>query len=188
VRVLPEHALPVCVGVCLVCSFTQVLSDAGHAYDWDTKIHLLARGPGIAPGMVWKEPATQVDMAPTFLGLAGMDKPANFDGKSLVPLLVSRASADLTAHGPAATGPGMALPQSVSAHLERLLGEGRSRQTYAAGWRKSVFIEYYFVNDNNKCTENCTANAGSAGYPLADTNCGVLTPGDNDRCWGNGCR
>ena len=46
-------------------------------------------GPGIGPGTVWHEPATQVDMAPTFLGLAGIAKPPNFDGKSLVPLLVA---------------------------------------------------------------------------------------------------
>ena len=39
-------------------------------YDWDTHIHLLARGPGIKPGSTWVQPATQVDMAPTFLGLA----------------------------------------------------------------------------------------------------------------------
>ena len=31
----------------------------------------------------------------------------------------------------------------------------RGRELYVAGWRKSVFIEYYFVNDNSKCTEEC---------------------------------
>jgi hypothetical protein len=45
--------------------------DKRNVYDWDTKIHLLARGPGITHGSTWIEPATQVDMAPTFLGLAG---------------------------------------------------------------------------------------------------------------------
>ena len=33
--------------------------DKRHAYDWDTRIHLLARGPGIGAGMTWSEPATQ---------------------------------------------------------------------------------------------------------------------------------
>ena len=45
--------------------------DKRNVYDWNTRIHLLARGPGIKHGSTWNQPATQVDMAPTFLGLAG---------------------------------------------------------------------------------------------------------------------
>lgn len=62
--------------------------DKRQVYDWDTRIHLLARGPGIAKGALFELPATQVDIAPTFLGLAGVPKPADMDGKSLLPHLV----------------------------------------------------------------------------------------------------
>ena len=59
--------------------------DKRQVYDWDTRIHLLARGPGIAKGASFELPATQVDVAPTFLGLAGVQPPPDMDGKSLLP-------------------------------------------------------------------------------------------------------
>ena len=59
--------------------------DKRQVYDWDTRIHLLARGPGIAKGASFELPATQVDVAPTFLGLAGVQQPPDMDGKSLLP-------------------------------------------------------------------------------------------------------
>lgn len=69
--------------------------DKRQPYDWDTRIHLLARGPGIKAGTTFNQPATQVDMAPTFLGLAGLAKPADLDGKSLLPLMMPDAFAEL---------------------------------------------------------------------------------------------
>ena len=59
--------------------------DKRHVYEWDTKIHLLARGPGIKPGSTLAAPGTQVDIAPTLLGLAGISKPSTMDGHSVVP-------------------------------------------------------------------------------------------------------
>ena len=38
----------------------NILMDKRHVYEWDTHIHLLARGPGIPKGTTWSEPATQV--------------------------------------------------------------------------------------------------------------------------------
>ena len=69
--------------------------DKRHVYEWDTKIHLLARGPGIKPGSTFAAPGTQVDIAPTFLGLAGLAGTARakvMDGRSIVPFLVGGAS------------------------------------------------------------------------------------------------
>merc|ERR1711918_178519 len=63
--------------------------DKRHVYTWDTKIHLLVRGPGIAPGSTFEAPGTQVDLAPTFLALAGLDKPPVMDGKSITPFLLA---------------------------------------------------------------------------------------------------
>merc|ERR1712232_57033 len=50
--------------------------DKRHVYEWDTKIHLLACGPGIQPGSCFSAPGTQVDIAPTLLGFAGVTPPA----------------------------------------------------------------------------------------------------------------
>ena len=137
------------------------------------QVHLVARGPGIPAGHSWAEPATQVDLAPTWLGMAGLAKPSTYDGKSLLPLLVPTAG--LAPGAPAGSGP--ALPSATAAHLEQL-GDSAA---YAAGWRDAVFIEYYFVDDNDKCSG---APPPAKGYPLADSECGDLTPGDNAHCWG----
>eukprot|EP01051_Picozoa_sp_SAG22_P005308 SAG22_NODE_311_length_12629_cov_20.911891_3_plen_133_part_00 len=109
--------------------------DKRQPYDFDTRIHLLARGPGIPAGVTWAQPATQVDMAPTFLGIAGLPKPATMDGHSLLPLLVPG--------GPSHPD----LLPSTKHHLAALGGNSKS---YAAGWRTSAFIEYYC-----KCNFHC---------------------------------
>ena len=97
--------------------------DKRQVYDWDTRIHLLARGPGIGKGAKFELPSTQVDIAPTFLGLAGVTKPADMDGKSLLPHLVADHKA---------------LVESTLGHLANL----PNREEYAAGWRKGVLLEY----------------------------------------------
>ena len=116
-------------------------------YDFDTRVHLLAMGPGIPAGSTWSHPATQVDLAPTFLGLAGIDKPARFDGKSLVPILVSDSSES-------------EIPEATAAHLARVLdGDNELLQN----WRQSVFIEYYFVDENDKCVSQVGNWGGGVG-------------------------
>merc|ERR1711865_487720 len=107
--------------------------DKRHVYEWDTKIHLLARGPGIKPGSTFANPGTQVDIAPTLLGLAGIEAPDYLDGRSIVPFIVDRSDAavlDFTRRHPESLG---------------------DLDTYSQGWRKEVFFEYYFVNTNIKC-------------------------------------
>jgi len=138
--------------------------DKRQPYDWDTRIHLLARGPGIKPGSSWDFPSTQVDLAATFLGIAGVDKPAQMDGKSLVPLLISAVDTS-------------ALPQSTQTHLTSL-GDAAS---YAAQWRDAVFIEYYYNDFNTKCVGNCSDPGKMWGYPHHDTWCGDLN--HNSHCW-----
>ena len=48
----------------------NILMDKRHVYDWATRIHLLTRGPTIAAGTLVEQPATNVDLAPTFIDLA----------------------------------------------------------------------------------------------------------------------
>jgi hypothetical protein len=136
--------------------------DKRHVYEWDTKIHLVARGPGIRPGSIVAKPGTQVDIAPTLLGLAGIDVPEDMDGRSIVPFLVEPQSA--------------ALPQGTRRHLDSL----GDLDAYHKAWRQEVFIEYYFVNTNIKCV-NTTCEMGK--YPERDANCADLTPGANADCW-----
>ena len=89
--------------------------DKRNVYDFDVRIHLVARGPGIKPGTVWKgtvhkqtalvhlasrtnslclfdwvivAPATNVDIAPSLLTLAGVEIPSDtIDGHSFVSFL-----------------------------------------------------------------------------------------------------
>eukprot|EP00658_Telonema_sp_P-2_P070925 TRINITY_DN60285_c0_g1_i2.p1 TRINITY_DN60285_c0_g1~~TRINITY_DN60285_c0_g1_i2.p1 ORF type:complete len:305 (+),score=47.32 TRINITY_DN60285_c0_g1_i2:137-1051(+) len=62
--------------------------DKRNVYDFDVRIHLVASGPGIKPGTVLPQLATNVDLMPTWLGLAGVPvTPDDMDGKSLVPFL-----------------------------------------------------------------------------------------------------
>ena len=141
--------------------------DKRQPYDFDTRIHLLARGPGIKPGSTWSQPATQVDMAPTFLGIAGLPKPSTMDGKSLLPLLVPSVPAEAE------------MPASTAAHLAAL-GDARE---YAAGWREAAFIEYYYNADNDKCFQNCTYPTKP--WPTAgDYGCTDLLHTPPRACWG----
>lgn len=136
--------------------------DKRHVYEWDTKIHLLARGPGIKGGTVVQAPGTQVDIAPTLLGLAGLEAPG-MDGKSIVPFLLDDESVDYK------------LPDSVRWHLSSL----GSLSSYRKNWRTEVFIEYYFCNDNTKCYgSNCVSKNQ---YPANDSPCTDLT--NNKMCW-----
>jgi N-acetylglucosamine-6-sulfatase len=57
------------------------------AYEEDIRVPLLVRGPGIAAGRVIDQLAGNVDLAPTFAELAGVQPPDFVDGRSLVPLL-----------------------------------------------------------------------------------------------------
>lgn len=103
-----------------------------------------------------------MDIAPTVFGLAGIEIPEYFDGKSIVPFLVDPTDD--------------ALLESTKQHLESL----GDLDKYAQSWRQEVFIEYYFVNNNVKCM-NSTVQPGD--YPNSDSNCVDLTPGNNAGCW-----
>jgi hypothetical protein len=133
-------------------------------YDWDTRIHLLMRGPGIAKGAKFELPGTQVDIAPTFLGLAGVPAPPDMDGKSLLPHVLRGGSGDPS------------LLPSTAAHLRTLA----SKEEYAAGWRKAVLLEYYYNDFNTKCVTG-TPCLPTVGYPQRDTWCGDLD--SNTHCW-----
>jgi len=113
----------------------NILIDKRHMYDYDIRIHLLLRGPGIKAGSTFPYLGTNVDMAPSWLGLAGLARPDSMDGRSILPLIVDAEDSTV--------------PAQTRKHVKELAPEGR--EAFAAKWRDSVFIEYYYNADNAKC-------------------------------------
>ena len=65
----------------------NLITDKRRAYDFDTRIPLVVRGPGIRAGSMIDALVTNVDFAPTFAQLAGLPWNDAWDGASLAPLL-----------------------------------------------------------------------------------------------------
>ena len=137
--------------------------DKRHAYDFDTRVPFLVRGPGVQPGSVMSSPATHVDLAPTLLDIAGVlpaeaTMIAPMDGRSLLPLLITDA------HHPN-------LGQRAKSRLEAA-GDAAA---YAARWRRAVLIEHLFWTTNIKCVSNCTFRSATTmfegRYPRSDVWC-----------------
>ena len=57
-------------------------------FEVDTKVPFFVRGPGIEPGTVRTEPVLNIDLAPTFLDIAGVPAPPHMDGRSVMPTLL----------------------------------------------------------------------------------------------------
>jgi arylsulfatase A-like enzyme len=70
------------------------LYDKRFMYEPGLRVPLLARGPGIRPGHVPAQFVANIDLAPTFLDLAGLPIPASMQGRSLAPLLRGETPAD----------------------------------------------------------------------------------------------
>jgi arylsulfatase A-like enzyme len=70
------------------------LYDKRFMYEPGLNVPLLARGPGIKAGQVPTQFVSNLDLAPTFLELAGLPIPASMQGRSLVPLLRGDVPAD----------------------------------------------------------------------------------------------
>ena len=45
------------------------------------------RGPGFAAGSKRAEPVLNIDLAPTMLDIAGVERPAHMDGRSILGVL-----------------------------------------------------------------------------------------------------
>jgi arylsulfatase A-like enzyme len=70
------------------------LYDKRFMYEPGLRTPLLARGPGIKAGIAPEQFVANIDLAPTFLDLAGVPIPASMQGRSLAPLLRGEAPAD----------------------------------------------------------------------------------------------
>lgn len=135
--------------------------DKRHVYEWDTKVHLLIRGPGIQHGSKMVAPATLVDIAPTMLGLAGFPS-EEMDGRSFVPFLFGADRISM-------------LPNATRVHWYSVGPIAQYRQD----WREEVFLEYYFCSRNVKCINTACGNRGQ--FPESDSFCTDLK--NNKDCW-----
>ncbi|MEI6239833.1 MAG: sulfatase [Planctomycetia bacterium] len=70
------------------------LYDKRFMYEPGLRTPLLARGPGIKAGIAPEQFVANIDLAPTFLDLAGVPVPEWMQGRSLAPLLRGEAPAD----------------------------------------------------------------------------------------------
>jgi N-acetylglucosamine-6-sulfatase len=71
------------------------LIDKRHAYEESIRIPMLAWAPGyIAAGAGVTELVRNIDVAPTILALAGVDRPANMDGRSVLGALRGGSAGD----------------------------------------------------------------------------------------------
>jgi arylsulfatase A-like enzyme len=68
--------------------------DKRFMYEPGLRVPLIARGPGIKAGVTPDQFVANIDLAPTFLDLAGLPIPASMQGRSLAPLLRGEAPAD----------------------------------------------------------------------------------------------
>lgn len=60
--------------------------DKRQLYEFDIRVPLIARGPGIPKKTEVDGVAVSIDLVPTFLDMMGIEKPEQMDGKSWLPL------------------------------------------------------------------------------------------------------
>jgi arylsulfatase A-like enzyme len=70
------------------------LYDKRFMYEPGLRVPLIMRGPGVRPGIAPESLVANIDLAPTFLDLAGLPIPDWMQGESLVPLLRGEVPAD----------------------------------------------------------------------------------------------
>ena len=70
------------------------LYDKRFMYEPGLRVPLIARGPGIKAGTTPDEFVGNIDLAPTFLDLAGLPIPASMQGHSVAPILRGESPAD----------------------------------------------------------------------------------------------
>ncbi|MDX1961739.1 MAG: sulfatase [Pirellulales bacterium] len=70
------------------------LYDKRFMYEPGLNVPLLARGPGVKAGIVPDQFVLNIDLAPTFLDLAGLPVPPSMQGRSIAPLLRGESPRD----------------------------------------------------------------------------------------------
>ncbi|XP_041460056.1 N-acetylglucosamine-6-sulfatase-like isoform X2 [Lytechinus variegatus] len=65
-------------------------NDKRQLYEFDIRVPLIVRGPGIPPGTTSDKLAANVDIMPTIVNMATGKAPSDVDGMSLIPLLIPK--------------------------------------------------------------------------------------------------
>ncbi|CAH2099728.1 unnamed protein product [Euphydryas editha] len=99
-------------------------------FEFDIRVPFLVRGPGVEPGTVVDDIVLNIDLAPTFLDMGGVEPPAHMDGRSLLPLLQPRRRRAAAAHWPDTFLVESSGRRETQAHLmeERLRAQKYSRE------------------------------------------------------------
>ena len=109
-----------------------------NVYDNDIRIPMVMAGPGISANSTFDHVASNVDVMPTILGLAGIETPASMDGRSFVPEIVHAPSRHPSRPDAAAAAP---LPARTAAHLAVAASKASAGQR--TPWREAQLVEYY---------------------------------------------
>jgi N-acetylglucosamine-6-sulfatase len=122
-------------------------------YEESIRIPLAIRGPGIPAGLTRTQMVAEIDVAPTFLGWAGVAVPSDVDGRPLQPLLglsvFARWRSDLLLQyvmGGAANGIGAEIPPGV------WVFSGQDIPTYRA-LRTTQYLYVEFYSDESSVHE-----------------------------------
>jgi len=125
-----------------------------NVYDNDIRIPMVIAGPGIGANTTFDHVASNVDVMPTILGLAGIETPASMDGRSFAPEIIHQsllqpAPPSLLLPAPvvasammsSAALPVQTLPAQTAAHLAVAAAKAAAGQR--APWREAQLVEYY---------------------------------------------
>lgn len=116
--------------------------DKRFMYEPGLRVPLLASGPGIKASVTPEEFVLNIDLAPTFLDLAGLPIPASMQGRSLAPLLRGESPEDWrkTMYYRYYHDPGH---HNTAAHL----GVRTATHKLIHYWKKDAFEMFDLVND-----------------------------------------
>lgn len=67
-------------------------------FEFDVRVPFYVRGPKVPPSTRLKDIVLNIDLAPTFLDIAGIDIPEHMDGKSIFPILEDAFSSSRSGH------------------------------------------------------------------------------------------